>query len=101
MQHDKENRMMDFTDEELALLHEPRTPVDERVAPYILNHAARLSSSCVTELEYCYVTKSETRARNESRVALLRDRSAQLEQLRLELTIVAAEVELRQIIENR
>ena len=101
MQHDKDSGLMDFSGDELTLLNEPRTPIDERVAPYLVSHVARLSIGCTTELIESYASQSETRARSESRIAMLRKRGARLDLLKIELSIVAADVEIKQMLDTR
>jgi len=101
MEYDIENGLMHFSPEELKELHERRSPVDVRAASFILTKAQAFSSACVEEIGRVYAEQTVNRSFYGTQINALRGRAALLEQVTIELSSVAADVELRNMLDPR
>lgn len=95
MRHDKLEGLIHFTQKELELLDEPRTPVDERAVKFIIAKAKDRGSSKADELTAEYITDPSVRSRNTLHIEGLRSESETLETIQRELITIDIEVDLK------
>lgn len=95
MRHDKEAGLIHLTEEELKLLKEPRTPIDDRAAPLLLDKTVKLHQAVIDGIatEYGYVPSVV--ARNAAHIEELRSEEARRAEIKNAMADIALDVEIR------